>query len=75
MHIGKWDKDDFGSDFSMFNNVPTSDWGRESSPHSNEVLFKQLAELVKQKYWDIDDNNKLKDKNKYFKEGKRHINL
>ena len=75
MHIGKWDKDDFGSDFSIFNNVPTSDWSRESTPHSNVVLFKQLAELVKQKYWDIDDNNKLKDKNEYFKEGKRHINL
>ena len=73
MHVGKWDKDDFGSDYSMFNNVPTSEWSRDNTPHPNVGLFKKLAELAKQTYWEIEDN-KLKDKTEYIKEGKRPIN-
>lgn len=74
MHVGRWDKEDFGSDFSIFNNVPTSEWSGDNTPYPSVGLFKEFAKLAKQTYWDIDDNNKVKDKRIYIKKGKRPIN-
>lgn len=70
-HFSGWAKDNFGSDFSIFNPVPTSDWGRENTPHPSAGLFKELAEMVKRTYWKVDGG----DKNEYIKEGMRAINI
>lgn len=73
-HFNGWKKNNFGSDFSMFTNILTSEWSRVNTPHPKLGLFKEMLDFARETFWEINGNNELSDKSKFIKEGMRCIN-